>query len=188
MPKLVDHEERRAAIADAALELCARSGPEAVTIGRVADAAGISKGLVQHYVRSKAELLRLATARLHDRVAAVLTAAAAAGDPADALRRTLEGMLALDAVAVLAGHAFLAHTAADPLIRERYRDGATALTAVVADLVVAAGGRRDDAAVEARILLGTTRALADDIVLGALDPADARAVLDRQLVRVTRAS
>ncbi|RZS44577.1 TetR family transcriptional regulator [Herbihabitans rhizosphaerae] len=64
MPKTVDHEQRRALIADALVRLAAREGLHAVTMRAVADEAGVSLRLVQYYFHSKAELLRGALAHL----------------------------------------------------------------------------------------------------------------------------
>lgn len=57
MPRTADHEERRRQIAVAVCELIAEDGLDAVTVARTATAAGISVGLVQHYFRTKDEML-----------------------------------------------------------------------------------------------------------------------------------
>jgi AcrR family transcriptional regulator len=53
----VDHDERRREIADAVLRLAATEGLESVSLRHVAAEAGISMGRVQHYFRSKDEML-----------------------------------------------------------------------------------------------------------------------------------
>lgn len=69
----------RAVIRDQALELFAAEGPDAITVRRIASAAGVSPGLVIHHFGSK-ELLRAA---VDEHVASVfdgLFAQAAAGE------------------------------------------------------------------------------------------------------------
>lgn len=57
MPKIVDHEEQRRAIAAQAADWIARRGIESLSLRNVADAFGCSKGMVQHYFVDKEELL-----------------------------------------------------------------------------------------------------------------------------------
>ncbi|MGH4031308.1 TetR/AcrR family transcriptional regulator [Actinomycetota bacterium Odt1-20B] len=57
MPRIADHEERRRQIADAVCRLITEQGLDAVTVARTAASAGMSVGLVQHYFRSKDEML-----------------------------------------------------------------------------------------------------------------------------------
>ncbi|MEU5980013.1 TetR/AcrR family transcriptional regulator [Streptomyces sp. NPDC047315] len=57
MPRTADHDERRRQIAAAVCELISENGLDAVTVARTARTAGMSVGLVQHYFRSKDEML-----------------------------------------------------------------------------------------------------------------------------------
>ncbi|OZM74377.1 TetR family transcriptional regulator [Amycolatopsis antarctica] len=57
MPKHVDHDTRRARIAEALLSLTAREGLEAVSLRHVAAEAGLSMGAVQHYFHTKDDML-----------------------------------------------------------------------------------------------------------------------------------
>ncbi|MFI8437400.1 TetR/AcrR family transcriptional regulator [Streptomyces sp. NPDC079020] len=57
MPRTADHEERRRQIAVAVCELISEHGLDAVTVARTAATAGMSVGLVQHYFRTKDEML-----------------------------------------------------------------------------------------------------------------------------------
>ncbi|MEV0112585.1 TetR/AcrR family transcriptional regulator [Streptomyces sp. NPDC050844] len=57
MPRVADHEERRQQVAAAAGRLIATEGLKAATVAKTAAAAGISVGLVQHYFRTKDEML-----------------------------------------------------------------------------------------------------------------------------------
>ena len=60
MPKVVDHEQRRRAIADAVCAIAATEGLEAVSVRRVAARAGMSAPLVQRYFPDKAGMLQFA--------------------------------------------------------------------------------------------------------------------------------
>ncbi|MFH9349959.1 TetR/AcrR family transcriptional regulator [Kitasatospora sp. NPDC017646] len=85
MPKLVDHEARRAHIIDALLRSAASSGLHSVTMRSVAVEAGVSVRLVQYYFDTKEQLLlaamtRLAT-RMGERVRRRVRATGAAADP-----------------------------------------------------------------------------------------------------------
>ncbi|WP_416874269.1 TetR/AcrR family transcriptional regulator [Kitasatospora sp. SC0581] len=68
MPKLVDHEERRAHIIDALLRSAANSGLHSVTMRSVAIEAGVSVRLVQYYFDTKEQLLLAAMTRLTARM------------------------------------------------------------------------------------------------------------------------
>jgi AcrR family transcriptional regulator len=62
MPKKVDHHERRTLIADALVRVAAAQGLEAVSLRHVAAEAGVSAGMVQHYFRTKDEMMAFALA------------------------------------------------------------------------------------------------------------------------------
>ena len=57
MPKIVNHEERRAAIAEAAAGAIAEIGIDNVTMGGLAAAAGCTVGALPHYFDGKDEIL-----------------------------------------------------------------------------------------------------------------------------------
>lgn len=85
MPKAVDHESRRGELAEALWRIAYRDGLDAVTVRQVAAEAEVSVGLVQHYFRSKDELLRFALERvggeLQGRLIRKITALGADPDP-----------------------------------------------------------------------------------------------------------
>src|SRR5690625_6408560 len=66
MPKKVDHQQRRAAMAEALWKVAAYQGLEAVSLSRVAQEAGVSKGRVQHYFPSRDALLDYTATRVQD--------------------------------------------------------------------------------------------------------------------------
>lgn len=60
MPKIVDHKARRKELCEVAAGLIATRGLEAATTREIARASGYSKGVVEHYFDSKAELISAA--------------------------------------------------------------------------------------------------------------------------------
>lgn len=89
MPKTVDHEGRRTRLAEALWRIAYRDGLDAVTVRQVAAEAEVSVGLVQHYFRSKDELLRFALERvgseLQGRLVNKITELGADPDPYDVI-------------------------------------------------------------------------------------------------------
>ncbi|MBB5154570.1 TetR/AcrR family transcriptional regulator [Saccharopolyspora phatthalungensis] len=69
MPKQVDHEARRIQIAEALMRLASRGGLEAVSLRDVAAEAGVSMGAVQHYFKSKDQMLTFAMNHVNNRAA-----------------------------------------------------------------------------------------------------------------------
>jgi AcrR family transcriptional regulator len=53
MPKQVDHQQRRAMIAAAAANCIAKQGLQGTTMRVIAECAGVSKGIVEHYFTNK---------------------------------------------------------------------------------------------------------------------------------------
>jgi AcrR family transcriptional regulator len=73
VPKIVDHDERRAAVLDATWRVISQQGLEAATVREIAKAAGVSNGALAHYFTNKDDVLiqahKLAYQRVYDRVA-----------------------------------------------------------------------------------------------------------------------
>jgi len=87
-PKL--EAERRARIADAAIELLAEGSWRGVTLEQVARRAGVSKGAVTYWFRGKDALFLEAIRRFHERYAETLLRVAAEPRP---VRARLEALL-----------------------------------------------------------------------------------------------
>ncbi|MBP2706119.1 TetR/AcrR family transcriptional regulator [Microbispora sp. RL4-1S] len=68
MPKLADHGERRAQIAEALLRIAGSKGLHAVTMRSVAAEAGFAVAVVQYYFESKEKLLLFALQHLAQRM------------------------------------------------------------------------------------------------------------------------
>ncbi|MEV0623412.1 TetR/AcrR family transcriptional regulator [Nonomuraea sp. NPDC050404] len=97
MPKLIDHEQRRQELAEAAWRVIMRDGVGHVSVRAVAAEAGVSAGSLRHVFRSQGELLvfalQLVLTRVRARVAAL--------PPHPTIRQTVEAvareLLPLDA-------------------------------------------------------------------------------------------
>jgi AcrR family transcriptional regulator len=97
MPKVVDHEERRAELCAAVWRLASRDGLEAVTVRNVAEEAGWSTGAVVHYFSDKEDLLLSAFETVADRVRRrVGEAEEGSSDPLELARAWLVEGLPLD--------------------------------------------------------------------------------------------
>ncbi|KUJ66094.1 TetR family transcriptional regulator [Streptomyces albus subsp. albus] len=68
MPKIVDPEARRRAVAEAVFRVSARDGLEHASLRNVAEEAGLAVGSVRHYFRDHAELMIFAMDELARRV------------------------------------------------------------------------------------------------------------------------
>lgn len=93
MPKIVDHEARRTAVAEIAADLIARNGIEGTTVRDVARLAACSTSIVSHYFQGKHELLLWAYRMRMERTVARVQQQSAQG--AD-LVETLAAVLPLD--------------------------------------------------------------------------------------------
>jgi AcrR family transcriptional regulator len=126
MPKIVDHDERRAALAEAVWRLASRDGLEALTLRHVSAEAGCSTGALHHYFHDKEELLVFAFHTTADRVSRRVAAAAEAmTEPLDLARTVLAEGLPLDAerrAEIRVWFAFLGLALTRPVLARAQRD------------------------------------------------------------------
>lgn len=87
MPKIVDHDERRAHIADAVMRIIARDGFERVTMREIATEAGYAHGAIVRYFPNKDSLLEAAFVRVYSAAHARVLGAIEGHRGLDALRR-----------------------------------------------------------------------------------------------------
>ena len=97
MPKIVDHDQRRAAIVAATCDLIASEGLDAATMRRIAERTGSTTGLVTHYFESKQAVLVAALREVHRAAGKRMFAAIASTTRESALRAVVEESLPLDA-------------------------------------------------------------------------------------------
>lgn len=142
MPKKVDHHERRTLIADALMRVAAQRGLEAVSLRHVAAEAGVSAGMVQHYFRTKDEMMAFALAVVREHYQARATAAVArlGGSPSirTLLRATFAGLLPLDEAGradARVALAFLAYSAVRPTTGAGVREDSAGMLAYVAEQI-----------------------------------------------------
>lgn len=81
MPKVVDHENRRTEIANAAARIMASRGLSNTTVRDIAGEAGFTSGILAHYFRDKDEVLAHALQLLDDRSAEHFRPALSSDDP-----------------------------------------------------------------------------------------------------------
>ncbi|MET7705902.1 TetR family transcriptional regulator C-terminal domain-containing protein [Micromonospora sp. NPDC005413] len=142
MPKKVDHQERRTLIADALMRVAADQGLEAVSLRHVAAEAGVSAGMVQHYFRTKDEMMAFALAVVRERGQIRVTEALARlgenPSPRLLLRTMIAALLPLDERTRDDGRvalAFLAYTAVRPAAAPGLREDTRQLTEFIASVL-----------------------------------------------------
>src|SRR5918995_2852735 len=169
MPKVVDHEERRAELAAAVWSIASREGLEAVTIRRVAEEAGWSTGALVHYFEAKEELLLFAFRTVADRVGRRLAQAEErTSEPLELARAQLVEGLPLDSerrAEVRVWFAFLGLALTRPALARAQRVTYRAWRDRIADRLRGAQKRGDlraevDCAAEAAALVALVDGLA----------------------------
>lgn len=182
MPKVVDHEVRRAELADAALDIAAEHGIKAVTTRAVAERSGWSTGVLNHYFRSHRDLLLGAlrrAAEIQGRMFKELRLDERV-DPLSRLRLLVETILPLDDRRVAMTRIFLvfyAEAAADPVAREEIVDYLHNWRRVVERVIVEAQATGQiDPVLDAAQLATELVALSDGLAMHAMLDPD---VLDR---------
>ena len=198
MPKRVDPEERRQAIAEAVYRVIGERGWDAVTLRDVASTAGISMGQVQHYFTTKTEMLLFALGHMRDRVLARLESRLASlPQPVtqrDRVRAAISVMLPLDEPGrqeAAVNVAFFSAATAAPRYAELLRDGYArqVASARVQFAAAAADGLLNegvDPAREATALYYLIQGLIGPVLIGQLTADQAVDVLDHQLARIFR--
>ncbi|MFC8721147.1 TetR/AcrR family transcriptional regulator [Kitasatospora sp. NPDC057198] len=193
MPKIVDHEQRRARLVEAVWALAVRGGVEQVTLRKVADEAGVSMGQVQHYYPSMHDLVRDALDRAVRAVNAGIeqaVAAAGASAPEEVLRACLHALVdpGEEGVRLMRfSLAVAARAAGDPQLARVLAPVDGELLSLTAGLIATARrGPGGDELVEADICWSLATALGVDVALGHRTPEAAVRVLDHQLDTVLR--
>ncbi|WP_250035234.1 TetR/AcrR family transcriptional regulator [Paractinoplanes maris] len=182
MPKKVDHDERRRLIADALMRVAAEQGLEAVSLRHVATAAGVSAGMVQHYFRTKDEMMTFALSAVRERSEArVRTAVESLGadpPPRQLLRAMIAALLPLGEAAREEGRvalAFLAYTAVRPATAAELRPSTAEFVHFIASQLPSGESR------EAAGLLALMEGLGVYVLGGQYGPDQALEALDAQL-------
>ena len=174
------------------LRLAATEGLESVSLRHVAAEAGISMGRVQHYFRTKDEMLVFAfehqSSRHEERIVAKLTAAGRPPTARDVVRTVMVEILPTDEwsrASWLAGIAFFIRAMSDERMAAVVAAGGPGLIELFAERL----GEADlppgvDPRHEAVTLWALVDAQATAIVLGGRTPAEAVATVDYHLDRL----
>lgn len=135
------------------MRLAAARGLEAVSLRHVAAEAGVSTGMVQHYFRTKDEMMTFALDVVADNVQARLAADAntdgEAPSPKSAVRALLIQMLPLDETRLREGHvalAYQAYAAVKPDLAAGLRENTGRMREFIADQLRTAQSARDGVA------------------------------------------
>ncbi|MEU8545417.1 TetR/AcrR family transcriptional regulator [Streptomyces roseoverticillatus] len=196
MPRRVDHEERRRAIAEALWRIACARGLDGASLRDVAAEAGISLGQLQHYFSSKDEMLVFALKYLgglaEERIRARLLGLNGPPSPRDVLRETVMEMLPLDDASRtgnLVQIAYFVRALHDERLRGHAKEGIPALRAFFADQVRTGIERGEvdasrDADAEAMLLIALTDGLTTHLLLEACDQDETKSLLDGHLDRL----
>jgi AcrR family transcriptional regulator len=170
VPKIVDVEQRRADLTDAAARLIARSGIESATLREVAAEAGLTTGALTHYFADKHELL-LTTFQASLSRRRSQRPPDDSADAFDLLLASLEGALPLDDERRrhwMVTIALCSQAAGDPELAAAQRDAYAEFSGRVAELVVRCGLASADDAAAADEMAAMLIAAADGIAVQAL--------------------
>ncbi|MFC5143680.1 TetR/AcrR family transcriptional regulator [Streptomyces aureoversilis] len=196
MPKRVDHEERRRAIAEALWRIACARGLDGASLRDVAAEAGISLGQLQHYFPSRDELLVFALKHLgglaEERIRTRLMGLAAPPSPRDVLRETITEMLPLDEksrTGNLVQIAYFVRALHDERLRGHAKEGVPALRAFYADQIRAGIAQGEVGATrvpdaEAMLLIALTDGLTTYLLLEVCTPEEAKGLLEDHLERL----
>jgi AcrR family transcriptional regulator len=185
MARRVDRRERRELLADALMRLAAARGLEAVSLRHVAAEAGVSTGMVQHYFRTKDEMMVFALGMVMDRIRRRSQAVAAPATPRELVRGLLLQVLPLDETRRLENHvvlAFLAYAAVKPSLASGLREAAAQMRGFLAEQLRAAGVDGVDPEQAAAGLLALVDGLGLQVLSQQYGAEEAAAALDTQLV------
>ncbi|MFC0097108.1 TetR/AcrR family transcriptional regulator [Micromonospora marina] len=186
MPKIVDHDARRAELAQAMWRVVYRDGVGAATVRSIAAEAGWSPSALRHYFATQTELLVFAMEHVQAEAAERIAADDRTGGPREVAQRILEQLLPLDRQRVREAEVWLllaARAQTDPVARARMADADDGIRrAVEFAVVLLTGEPAADHETVARL-----HALLDGLALHALlypermPPARARELLGAHL-------
>jgi TetR/AcrR family transcriptional regulator, transcriptional repressor of bet genes len=184
VPRIVDHEQRRAEIVHALWQVIAARGIEGVSLRVVAQAAGISTGRIQHYFRSR-EALVLAGLDLLIRRAVAAYENTAGATPRDRLLHVLVQQVPRTEpgrIGVTVWYAYLATALTDAGVRDILSEALRVGEAECAGHIQAMRDVDDgEAHAMARRLLALSDGLTLRVLVGGLDADRAVATLQAEV-------
>ncbi|ONI77022.1 hypothetical protein ALI144C_33460 [Actinosynnema sp. ALI-1.44] len=188
------HDERQLEIVDAVVALIGEQGLDGISLRDVASRAGVSLGRVQHYFRTKDQMLQAAFRRVNELGAAFVSQRLAdTGDtsPEAVIRAIATELLPIDDLhrnALRVGTAFTARALVDSEFAARLSTGYTELHTLLVLLLTQArdAGVDVDPEPEARLLLSLIEGLSTHALIGHHTPDMALEVLETHLDRIFR--
>lgn len=157
MPKIIDHESRRAELVDASWQVIAHQGLENLTLRKVAEMAGCTTGRITHYFEDRDALVVAALRAVNDAAKARTTALLDSNLNAnEKLLRALEEGLPLDKPRLMEWKVWIAFwsvAASNPALARENHARNTAWLSALAPLIKAIAPKAN-ADHEARILMG----------------------------------
>lgn len=121
MPKIVNHDQRREQLAEAAWCVIRREGLEGVSVRRVAEEAGMSLGSLRHYFETQSELLAFSMQLVSDRVNQRIGKLTFNGNPRHDIELVIRELMPLDEERMAESEVWLAFSVrskVDPALRE----------------------------------------------------------------------
>ncbi len=194
MPKIVDHEQRRAEVLQATWRVVTSVGLHEATTRRIAKEAGYSNGVLAHYFADKDDILVSALQMAHERVRARMSTVVERCSGLEALRAVVLEALPLDEERLFEASlefGYLSRAINATRLREVYEQERRSFRAYLTTLVAAAralGQLRaepDDARIVAEVLILVDGVSAQAAFLSETVPSELQhALLDSLLDRV----
>ena len=187
MPKVVDHDQRRAEIIGALWEVISERGTEGASLTTVARAAGVSVGRIQHYFASKQALVQAGCQAIVDMAEAGYRDRTRESDPWQTLTELLTQSIPTTAefrMGAAVWYAYMARAVVDPGIGEIVRQAAQGTHEEVRSLLRAGGASED----LATALLGMSAGLTQHVLIGAMGAPEATATMTAEIDRLRRVS
>ena len=184
MPRVVDHQQRRAELVDAVWQLIIDDGLPGITIRRVAQRSGWSSGAVRHYLPTREAILDAAAQRVSEVIEERVRAVDASVAPLDGLVGVLAAVLPTEDRIRRASQvwlAFVGQAASDSGIADAqgilYRDLNRLLVEVLAVLAASGYDVAGGPVAAATELQALVDGLTVHVLLGRVAVADAEAAL-----------
>ena len=125
MPRVIDHDQRRREIVEAAKKLIIEGGFEAATMRSIVTAAGYANGALKHYFDSKDAIIAATFESVLHETEQHMTELDPKLSPVEALRWFVEGAMPLDPHRIRSGRVLLVlweHSVSNPDLARQYRD------------------------------------------------------------------
>ncbi|ONI86991.1 hypothetical protein ALI144C_10140 [Actinosynnema sp. ALI-1.44] len=125
MPRVIDHDQRRREIVEAAKKLIIEGGFEAATMRSIVTAAGYANGALKHYFDSKDAIIAATFESVLHETEQHMSALDPDLSPADSLRGFVEAAMPLDPHRIRSGRVLLVlweHSVSNPDLARQYRD------------------------------------------------------------------